>query len=92
MQEPMAEGVNPTHVLHLWENTWRLLWDAVNIYLTASCHNKSTPCYGPGDTDFGGEGPLGFPRECQIFYFPPNKPNNRIVLTVRAMLQILFMH
>lgn len=56
----MVEGVNPTHILQLWENTWRLLRDAVKIYLAATCHSESAPCHGPGDSDFGSAGPRQF--------------------------------
>lgn len=92
MQEPVVEGVNPTHFLQLWENTWRLLWDAVKIYLAATCHSKSAPCHGPGDSDFGSMGPRQRYPWVPPFHLPPKKPNNGIVLFVKVMLLNLSMH
>lgn len=88
MQEPIV-GVNPAHVL--LRKYLETPVGAVKIYLTATCHNKPAPWYGYGDFGSMGTRQL-YPWESR-FPFPPKiKTYQQIVLSVRAMLLVLFMH
>lgn len=83
-------GVNPIHMSHMWKNTWTVLWDSVKIYLTATCHNKSAPCYGPGD--FGSMGSPQLDPWVPHFHLPPKKTEQLDCPPCRAMLLILLVH